>query len=169
MQLTPAQQSRLDAFQIKCLRRALHIPPTFIDRQWTNAKVLEIASTILEKPIKTFSQSWTQAKQRLLGHILRADHTDPLRQVTFEQDSCMPKQFYKKRRGAPRKIWIEETMKEAWYAFFGELPLEDFEDYELENEWMNKMLEDLAKQRDGIFSTKPKKVITNIFAPPDLH
>ena len=56
-------------------------------------------------------------------------------------------------------------MREAWYSFFGELPLEDFEDYELENEWMNKMLEELAIQRDGIFKTKPKKQITNIFAP----
>ena len=165
MELTPAQRNRLDAFQVKCIRRALHIPPTFIDRQWTNDKVMEIASTILEKPVQKFSQSWLQAKHRLLGHILRTNHSDPLRQVTFEPNSCLPKQFNKKRRGAPRKIWIEETMREAWNAFFGSLSLEDFQEYELENEWMNNLLEDLAKQRDGIFKTKPKHRTTNIFAP----
>ena len=116
------------------------------------------------KEIKPFSENWRQAKFRLLGHILRTDYSDPLRQVTFEQNSCLPRQIEFRRRGAPRRIWIEETMKEAWEALFEHLPQEDYMEYELENEWMNNMIEDLAKQRDGIFKIKPKKQINNLFA-----
>ena len=107
------------------------------------------------KEIKPFSDIWRQAKFRLLGHILRTDYSDPLRQVTFEQNSCLPRQIEFRRRGAPRRIWIEETMKEAWEALFGHLPNADYMEYELENEWMNNMIEDMAQQRDGIFKTKP--------------
>ena len=35
---------RLDTFQQKYFRRILNIFPTFIDRSWTNSRVLEIAS-----------------------------------------------------------------------------------------------------------------------------
>ena len=164
IELTPVQCNRLNAFQNKCLRRALQIPPTFIDRGWTNEKVLELASVVAGKEIKPFSENWRQAKFRLLGHILRTDYSDPLRQVTFEQNSCLPRQIEFRRRGAPRRIWIEETMKEAWEALFGHLPSEDYMEYELENEWMNNMIEDMAQQRDGIFKTKPKKQINNLFA-----
>ena len=31
----------LDAFQINCYRRILGIPPTYIDKTWTNKKVIE--------------------------------------------------------------------------------------------------------------------------------
>ena len=153
----------MDAFQNKCLRRALQVPPTFIDRGWTNEKVLELASVVAEKSIQKFSDTWRQAKFRLLGHLLRSEKDDPLRQVTFEPHSCLPRQIEIRRRGAPRLIWIEETMREAWNALFGDLADEDFIEYELENEWMNSLIEDMAKQRDGIFKTKTKKQITNLF------
>ena len=40
---------------------------------------------------------------------------------------------------------------------------DDFIEYELENEWMNGLIEDMAKQRDGTFKTKPEKQINNLF------
>jgi hypothetical protein len=41
IQLTQPEQQKLNAFQMKGLRRILNIPPTSIDRSWTNKKVLE--------------------------------------------------------------------------------------------------------------------------------
>ena len=48
VQMTSALESKLDAFQQKGLRRILNIPPTFIDRSWTNVRVREKASDILQ-------------------------------------------------------------------------------------------------------------------------
>lgn len=44
LQLNKNHLNRLDAFQVKGLRRILEVPPTFIDRTWTNAKVLNVES-----------------------------------------------------------------------------------------------------------------------------
>ena len=44
LELTQAEKDKLDAFQIKGLRRILHIPPTHIDRKMTNDAVIEKAS-----------------------------------------------------------------------------------------------------------------------------
>ena len=41
MQLTKNELQKLDSFQMKMLRRILSVPPTFVDRQWTNQKVLD--------------------------------------------------------------------------------------------------------------------------------
>jgi hypothetical protein len=41
LQLTHAEMNKLDAFQMKSLRRILNIPPTFIDRTQTNQVVRE--------------------------------------------------------------------------------------------------------------------------------
>ncbi len=56
LELTQPEKDRLDAFQIKGLRRRLHIPPTHIDRSTTNEMVMEKAAMVLEKlePITRF-------------------------------------------------------------------------------------------------------------------
>ena len=41
VQFTEYVGNRLDVFQMKGLRKILNIPPTFIDRSWTNQKVSE--------------------------------------------------------------------------------------------------------------------------------
>ncbi len=86
LELTQAEQDKLDAFQIKGLRRILHIPPTHIDRTWTNDKVIEKASIAMGKPMIKFSETWMSQKFKLLGHLLRASRADPLHQVCFQGD-----------------------------------------------------------------------------------
>ena len=76
--------NRINAFEIKGLRRILNLPPTHVDRSYTYETVIGIASILADKEIKPFYQSWPQAKFRLLGHMLRADDGSPLRQVVFE-------------------------------------------------------------------------------------
>ena len=58
IQLTHVEQNRLDAYQMKGIRRILNIPPTCVDRTWTNKMVMERATEEAGKPIKTFSESW---------------------------------------------------------------------------------------------------------------
>ena len=41
IQPTRAEQDRIDAFQMKMLRRVLQVPPTHVDREWTNQRVIE--------------------------------------------------------------------------------------------------------------------------------
>ena len=44
IQLTQNEKLRLDAFQMKGIRRILQIPPTHVDRTWTNELVMEKAN-----------------------------------------------------------------------------------------------------------------------------
>ena len=45
VQLTQVEQDRVDAYQMKGIRRIPRIPPTHIDRTWTNKLVLEKAAS----------------------------------------------------------------------------------------------------------------------------
>ena len=94
----------LDAFQMKSLRRILNVPPTFIDRTQTNQVVREQVEQY-GVDATNFSQVWKNQKLKLLfrstfpqftmlklfGHILRANHKDPLRQVLFSYNSFAPR------------------------------------------------------------------------------
>ena len=62
--------------------------------------------------ISTFIQ--TRAAS-LLGHIIRRENNDPMRQATLKPNGIRP-QFYKKNRaGAPRVAWVHETLKYVWH------------------------------------------------------
>ena len=50
-----------------------------------------------------------------MGHIMRADNTDPLRQVTFQDNSVNRHQVGKKRVGRPKQNWIYATKENIWY------------------------------------------------------
>ncbi len=56
--LTPAEQAKLDSFQMKGLRRIMHIQPTHLDRSWTNLKVMDKANEEAGKPIVLFTTMW---------------------------------------------------------------------------------------------------------------
>ena len=46
-----------------------------------------------------------------MGHILRTDRDDPLRQISFQPDSAYRVSYGKKRVGKPRQNWIHQTKK----------------------------------------------------------
>ena len=89
---------------MKCIRRILGVPPTHIDRMWTNEIVWNIAKHEVGKKFKLikFSQMWGSLKMSLLGHVLRAKGNDPLRQVTLEGLADYPRIIPKYRVGRPR-------------------------------------------------------------------
>ncbi len=81
IQLTEAEQKRLDAFQMNGIRRILGIAPTTEEeRYWTNERVWNKANEEYGKPIRKFTEAWQRAKYKLLGHIIRTDKEDPMRQ-----------------------------------------------------------------------------------------
>ena len=92
IQPTQNEMDKIDAFQIKCIRRILRIPPTFIDRSQTNWTVRDTASQC-NVDMTRFSETWKMQKLKLFGHILRAQHNDPLRQVLFDYGTYSPRTF----------------------------------------------------------------------------
>ena len=113
VQLTQAMCKKIDAFQLRGLRRILNMSTTFINRANTNANVYEEATKIAypnaedKRKVKPFSTYYADKKASLLGHILRASDDDPLRQVSFQPGTAYRVQYEKKRKGKPTvgKIW----------------------------------------------------------------
>ena len=152
IQLTPTEQNRLDAFQMKGIRRLMNIPPTHVDRTWTNDMVYTRASEECGKPIMRFSDMYNRQKLRLLGHILRADETDPMRQVTFEGNTWKPRNVTARRRGRPRDQWLVEAMRTA----FDELVQNDHVHFDWEDSNHVQMVVAAAqKPAHEIFDSKP--------------
>ena len=51
---------------------------------------------------------------KLLGHILKADNNDPLRQVSFKNNKATEKRDEKRKRGSPKTIWQFGAKEIAW-------------------------------------------------------
>ena len=163
VQLTQVEQDRVDAYQMKGIRRILNIPPTHIDRTWTNKLVLEKAASEAGKPIFTFTSSWRRQKIKLLGHLLRTEVFDPLHQVSFEGDSKFPRISIRRRVGRPRENWLISTMKEA----YTHLVPTQFSELDIWNEHELNWLVEAARNRDDIFETKTKPNLTKCFCTPN--
>ena len=50
----------------------------------------------------------------LLGHVIRADIGDPMREVVCEGYALYPRILPKKRAGRPRAMWLAEAYQEAY-------------------------------------------------------
>ena len=111
--LTQAMLKKIDAFQIRGLRKILNLPSTFIDRRFTNRHVLQRASNLMSPHGNNilFSHCYNERRARLLGHIARASQEDPLRQISFQHDSVNRIPYGKKRSGRPRQNWLHYTKK----------------------------------------------------------
>ena len=107
----------IDAFQMKMLRRVLQVPPTHVDREWTNQKVSRtLTDTAKYKHVRLSEkwETWRKRKITLLGHILRSHTTDPMTQVLLEQGTFAPRIEHTRRVGKPSASWLIETCKEAF-------------------------------------------------------
>ncbi len=61
IQLIHKKQNKIDPFQMKCIRRILKIPPTFIDRSQTNQSVRDQAMRYGVNTEK-FLETWRKQK-----------------------------------------------------------------------------------------------------------
>ena len=69
-----------------------------------------------------------ERQMRLLGHNMRRNDSDPLKQICFDESGYH--HLYEKRRiGRPRLNWVRETMKRTYCRLFSdEQYIEDNED-----------------------------------------
>ena len=114
--LTEAMLNKIDAFQIRGLRKILNLPSTFIDRRFTNRYVLRRASDLMSthgshENNLLFSHCYIERRAKLLGHIARTTQQDPLRQISFQPNSVNRVPYGKKRHGRPRQNWLHYTKK----------------------------------------------------------
>ena len=114
IQLTRSEQNTLDAFQMKMLRRILRVPSTYIDREWTNQRVIDTLTQRFGYKHVGLSTRWKQNKIRLLGHIFRSSPQDPMREVLFETGTFFPRIEHTGRVGKPRAHWLLETCQDAY-------------------------------------------------------
>ena len=169
IQLNQSELHRLDAFQIKGYRRILHIPPTSVDRTMTNASVKELIQRYYGVTIIEFSKLWLKRKIQLLGHIIRSDPQDPMRQVLFLPNSLIPRTEHARRVGKPRAHWLIETYADA-YRESGHV-----DQFDINNILQRNLVNELAQQRLNIFSWHSiahlftKSFITESFVTESSH
>ena len=58
-----------------------------------------------------FSETYKLRKLKLLGHVIRCGEEDPMRQVTFQQNSRRDLTFGQRRIGRPKNQWTTEAKK----------------------------------------------------------
>ena len=67
-----------------------------------------------KEEIKRFSDFHSERITSLMGHIIRTDNNDPLRQVALKDSTAERPDWGKKRAGKPRQNWIKEAKKVIW-------------------------------------------------------
>ena len=119
MWLTRTQEQKLEAFQIKCLRKVLRIRTTYASKQMGEEPVTnqEVARRAAERPLSAKVQL---KRLQLLGHVLRQDGRDPMRAAAFDRFGHPRELGGAGRVGGVRSEWTEETMKVAAAAMLGE-------------------------------------------------
>ena len=102
VQLTDAMYKKINAFQIRGLRKILKMGTTFINRANSNKAVYDKATRVAypregdQRVVLPFSEYHKKKKAKLLGHILRTDEDDPLRQVSFQPGTAYRVEYGKK-------------------------------------------------------------------------
>ena len=119
VEIPTSQISRLEAFQLKGLRKILGMVTTYIDRSNTNEEVfrranLQVAPRGQDQTIQSIQSTLRQRRIALVGHILRQDNDHPIRIVSFRSNSAAPFDVLHRRVGRPRKNWLQESLRMVW-------------------------------------------------------
>ena len=75
------------------------------------------------KEFKMISTILRERQLTLLGHIIRADNSDPTKQVTIDDNLSRPSQFYKKQ-GRMRYNWVTENVDYAYRRLYENVPFD---------------------------------------------
>ena len=119
VEIPASQISRLEAFQLKGLRKILGMVTTYIDRSNTNDEVFRRANSQVafrgqDQTIQSIQSTLQQRRIALVGHILRQDNGHPIRIVSFRSSSAAPLEVLHRRVGRPRKNWLQESLRMVW-------------------------------------------------------
>jgi hypothetical protein len=74
------------------------------------------------KQLELFSQAFQSKIKRRLGHIIRTENEDPLRQVSLQSNTGKPTGKGKRRSRKPRQRWIDNIVKQICNQFRHEAP-----------------------------------------------
>ena len=136
IQIPEAALNTLNAFQLKGIRKILGIHTTFVNRANTNQAVFEQATEVrygdknrkehTELEMRSFSQYLHQKNADILGHIIRAEPTDPMRTVSLQPGTNIPRTHENRRVGRPRHHLLISTYERVWKALPQNCVLNDF-------------------------------------------
>ena len=99
---------RLNGLQARCLRKILHIQPSFYSRI-SNRTVLQRAGQEL------FSVQLLKQQLLLFGLVARAADHDPLRRLAFPSGLIWPlADTYVRKQGRPKNEWTKMVYREAY-------------------------------------------------------
>ena len=135
--LTEAQIRKLVAFHIRNLRKVMKIEHAYYSRI-SNDRVIEMANIAMNKgnisltwqqflqinaeaaktKIEKVSQIILKRQERLMGHIIRLDGNDPMRQAAITNELRRPAKPWK-RVGKPREHWTETTLDRICRTHYG--------------------------------------------------
>ena len=100
-QLNECEKNRLDAFQAKCLRRILKISHSYYSRI-SNDQILQCAHA---QPLTIIL---VKRQLKLFSHIALMPSSYCIRSMVFDGDTSTKPTLAPRRRGRPRKCWIDE-------------------------------------------------------------
>jgi hypothetical protein len=152
-QLNQPELNRLNTFQLKGLRKIMRMQTTFVNRENTNALVLEKANEAFQtraghKQIQLYSEAYKMQRVKSYVKLLNADQNDPARRTTFTQD-LKPIDYANKRHGRPKLRWATETAKMYWSIIQSNRPAELQElNLNLDNEDHRNIIFSTAKQTE---------------------
>ena len=106
---------------------------------WSQFKVEKELEGGNYKCVKLLGDLVLDRQMILLGHIIRRDQEDFMKQVSFDDNSNKRQQLYK-RTGAPRLNWIDDSIQRAHY-----LIRTDDSEYDYKNDQHRKNIIEAAK------------------------
>ncbi len=112
--------NKLNALQLKGLRKILHMDTTYGNRANSNIKVFETANTfknpkhIPNKNILPFGTYVRNKQAAVLKHTVRAPNSDPLRQTSLIPDTPFIVGEENRRVGRSRGKWVTSTYEYIW-------------------------------------------------------
>ena len=105
--LVTAQRRRVDGFLARCLRRILHIQPSFLCRI-SNKVVYDKAK------VKPLSEQLLKHQLHLLRKVAGSAEGGPMRRDTFVDATLQPQiGRFVRRLGRPRQEWTSQLMREG--------------------------------------------------------
>ena len=127
----------MNTFQLKGLRKILSIPTTFYDRTYSNNYVFQLANAAIESEggnqLVPLSHFHKQRRIYFLSKLICLGKNDLAATATMLTESFEHHDYGTKRRGRPRKDWLDETLKEMWAEITTNTHL-DFRNRQLDTE-----------------------------------
>ena len=117
--MTPSVLNRLDAFQLKGLRKMLGKKTTHYNRNFTNEYLFRIANEQLRgqggQPMTKLSEFHMERRLILLAKQIVLRETEPTAGMTFSNENLAGHDITGQRRwGRPRLDWLKVTLADFW-------------------------------------------------------